>query len=698
MTATPTSTPGSGEPTSAECHVDGCRAGVLAKGLCLAHIPSTDLATMRGWLGHDELNARGVVVAPARLRELLAACRSSEGSRPELPPIDFGGARFSGDVDFEGAVFTGSARFSEAVFHGRARFGGTAFLQHARFRDAVFHSKANLSRVAISGAGYFAGAEFRDDATFSETTVGGNASFSRAAFRSKSWFVDATFTGAAAFRRTTFGGLSRFHRASFRQDAEFGGAAFKDGVEFKGSVFDGRAQFASTAFAGDALYHGAVFNGSARFGARVFGGRASFVRATFADTAVFGAAKFLRTADFSGAVFHRSASFGGAEFAGPARYGGTTFHRDARFDNVAFATTARFAGAEFGGEARFRGATCGADCRFQRATFRRARTLGPLRVAQALVLDGASFEDHVRVVVTADRVTASDATFGSGTRLEITASEIELDNADFARPSTLHGIHRSDGSQLRLIDLAGAHVAPLVLSNVDVQACRFFGAHGVESMRIEASCSWSRAPKGGPSRTRETIAEEHWWRAAGTGCGPVARGCWRIEPEVWISGSASPRWATANEHEVLQPTQIATIYRALRKAREDGKDEAGAGDLYYGEMEMRRLGATSGNPGERALLTAYWLVSGYGLRASRALGWLAVVLTFGAALLDWFGFHRQITYGRSLLFALESSISLLRPPDTSLSAGGQMIQIGLRLSGPLLFGLAALALRARVRR
>jgi hypothetical protein len=32
---------------------------------------------------------------------------------------------------------------------------------------------------------------------------------------------------------------------------------------------------------------------------------------------------------------------------------------------------------------------------------------------------------------------------------------------------------------------------------------------------------------------------------------------------------------------------IAGLYRALRKGREDARDEPGAADFYYGEMEMR---------------------------------------------------------------------------------------------------------------
>jgi hypothetical protein len=36
------------------------------------------------------------------------------------------------------------------------------------------------------------------------------------------------------------------------------------------------------------------------------------------------------------------------------------------------------------------------------------------------------------------------------------------------------------------------------------------------------------------------------------------------------------------------PEHVAPLYRALRKAQEDAKDEPGAADFYYGEMEMRR--------------------------------------------------------------------------------------------------------------
>jgi hypothetical protein len=158
----------------------------------------------------------------------------------------------------------------------------------------------------------------------------------------------------------------------------------------------------------------------------------------------------------------------------------------------------------------------------------------------------------------------------------------------------------------------------------------------------------------------------------------------------------------------VEPQIIAAIYRDLRKGREDRGDAPGAGDFYYGEMEMRRHagppqkgrapGRLTRDRGERAELWLYWLVSGYGLRASRALICLAATILIGATLLDLFGFRPDRSFGRALLFSLESTISLLRAPQAKLTTGGEVIQIALRLLGPLFFGLALLAVRGRVRR
>ena len=156
---------------------------------------------------------------------------------------------------------------------------------------------------------------------------------------------------------------------------------------------------------------------------------------------------------------------------------------------------------------------------------------------------------------------------------------------------------------------------------------------------------------------------------------------------------------------MIEPAQVAGVYRMLRKSREDGKDEPGAADFYYGEMEMRRhahRGRTSGASRgrvERGILTAYWLVSGYGLRAWRALAWLLVVLLAATAALWAVGFADQRqSWNSALLYTAGAVTRLVSPPEGLLTEPGQAIRLVVGLLGPVLLALALLALRGRVKR
>ena len=116
----------------------------------------------------------------------------------------------------------------------------------------------------------------------------------------------------------------------------------------------------------------------------------------------------------------------------------------------------------------------------------------------------------------------------------------------------------------------------------------------------------------------------------------------------------------------------------------------------------RADGQDNGSRGrvDRGVLTAYWLVSGYGLQAWRSIAWLAGVTMVFALAFHLIGFTRPpqpASYWTSLLYAFRSTISLTND-DVGLTAWGQLLQALLRLTGPVLFGLALLALRGRVKR
>jgi hypothetical protein len=109
---------------------------------------------------------------------------------------------------------------------------------------------------------------------------------------------------------------------------------------------------------------------------------------------------------------------------------------------------------------------------------------------------------------------------------------------------------------------------------------------------------------------------------------------------------------------------------------------------------------------ERLVLGAYWLLSGYGLRAWRALAALTVVVLLAGVMLAVWGFPdatpgRPPEMGRlpeALRFSARSATALLCGPDRALTPLGEWLEIGLRFAGPVLLGLAVLSVRGRVRR
>jgi len=120
-------------------------------------------------------------------------------------------------------------------------------------------------------------------------------------------------------------------------------------------------------------------------------------------------------------------------------------------------------------------------------------------------------------------------------------------------------------------------------------------------------------------------------------------------------------------------------------------------------MEMRRHSPAT-SFAERLILHAYWLVSGYGLRAWRAMLLLLAMLVVHGFLFASYGFASPAASGNpdygfwsGYLYALNM---LLLSPDSSvrLTLIGQLLRISLRVTGPLLLGLALLAVRNRVKR
>lgn len=631
------------------CAADGCIGiRMLESGKCLAHAGEPEVNTALKRLGEDGcLDMRGVLMTEELLRRVLAAAPRDERGRRVLAKAMFDRATFYGEAWFGKVIFRGGASFREAAFHGRADF-----------RWAAFH---------------------------------GEADFFRAAFHGDAWFVETAFDNDAWFSGVTFRSDAIFTRAAFRGNGmtDFGGAAFHRRADFGRVAFHGKA----------AYFTDAVFRGLAAFSEIAFRGTAGFVRAAFHEELWFSGAAFYGHGTFEDAVFDGDAWFGGATFGGLASFHNATFRSDAIFIGVTFKGSATFA----------------------RAGFEEARQIGPLLAYRGVDLDGARFAQPVRIEASATGLCCRRARFAGGVQFRLRWARMVLDDADLAGPSTVTGIPRLTDDKLaareqqiarawrrllagevserpRLLSLRRADVAGLRLSEVNLGECRFAGAHNLDKLRIEADVGLGIAPSIAGWERRQVIAEERTWRGQRSS---------RWTAPWW------PSWA-GEQPPVLEAGQITGLYRALRTGRESSGDEPGAADFYYGEMEMRRHarhtqtgGAMDGRAdrgsrgrAERGILTVYWLVSGYGLRAWRAFAWLVVVIFGLAAAFHLAGFSRPPqphSYWTSLLYAFRATVSLT-DNEVTLTAWGKLVQALLRLTGPVLLGLALLAVRNRVKR
>lgn len=118
-------------------------------------------------------------------------------------------------------------------------------------------------------------------------------------------------------------------------------------------------------------------------------------------------------------------------------------------------------------------------------------------------------------------------------------------------------------------------------------------------------------------------------------------------------------------------------------------------------MEMRRLSSVPRSM-ERIILTAYWLISGYGLRAWRSLALLALVVVGSATALSFFTLRSGTnppppSFGGALLFSAQSGLQMAGSADRYTTVG-QVFELVLRIVVPILLALAALAVRGRVKR
>ncbi|MEW2078923.1 pentapeptide repeat-containing protein [Streptomyces sp. NPDC013433] len=491
---------------------------------------------------------------------------------------------------------------------------------------------------------------------------------------------------------------------------------------FTGAQFFGEANFIGAQFSGDAWFDGAQFSGDARFSRAQFSGDTRFSRAQFSGRAMFV----------------------GAQFSGETGFYETRFSASAVFVEAQFSRYAWFVGTKFYG-----------DARFERAHFEGVSDLGPLVCAGQVVLSGAVFVLPVTLEIAARGVVCERTRWESTATVRVRYATVDLSHAVLTAPTAVithttpftsvgrtmaedlltgPGTLPRSSDRARVVSVQGVDAANLVLIDTDLTNCLFSGAFHLDQIRLEGRTTFAPAPTGWHRRSmrpvgftrRRVLAEEHHWRAYTAGQPALPAGedpgphLWRPEPHH--TGPA----------RTPGPEDVAALYRQLRKAFEDGKNEPGAADFYYGECEMRRHDTTGTTKGERRLLWWYWLLSGYGLRAWRAFSCLLAAMSLTVLFLMSIGlptnapdFATTGTLNGSKISlntstpapALDGELSqrmtwaraekatrvavnsvVFRSSGQNLTTVGTYIEMISRLLEPTLLALGVLAIRSRIKR
>lgn len=519
----------------------------------------------------------------------------------------------------------------------------------------------------------------------------------------------ARFAGEADFARVAFTGPCSFHGVTFVGEADFAESSFREDADFSGSTFADDAWFNRTAWNSVSTFDGVTFSG---------------------------------TTSFDSALFHRSARFTGVSFSAAVHFDRTAFAHDTGFDGAAFGDTAHFTGALVGGHAHFTGSVFSqhadfeqarfrADADFGRVAFAATRLLGPLTCEGTLNLTETHFTEPAKVMASATRMTCRRTRFESTAALLLRHAALVVEDVALDWPLEITGsptpLIARDGSPVadpsgddafvRLLSLAGTDAARLRLKDLDLSQCRFNGASQLEQIHLVGECRFATTPPGIRWRRglpikflpRRALAEEHHWHAARGHSG------WTPAPPGV---------------EVLVPQQLVSLYQALRTAAVN-HHRPEAADFAYAEDDFRRHDLSRPRS-ERLLLTAYWLLTGYSLRASRVLSFLAVSMTAGLLVLMLWGLpkgpiepHLQGTLtGQDIAVTLstprpvppdqpldqritsvrlEQALSVLlnaaqlRSSPVSLTAAGRYTELSYRIIAPGLLILAALSFRRRSR-
>jgi hypothetical protein len=667
------------------CESAGCPGeAVPNRPYCLIHL-SDD--ARRDYLlgvaaGNQPLTLSGLSVSGLLLSVVIGAMPTttenpSGSPRPLFPtPVRFNETTFLEYVDAQHVTFADTCSLLNATFQAGAIWNGSVFNGGLDMRGChIYGDRAKFSNVRVRRRADLAALVCQPFLVLFGLIVEGPLDM-RAAKCGGLWLSNASLTGEVK--------LEGARLAEQFQDADgprrkllgrFDGCKFHDSVDFSDVHFPYETTFGGYSDMRPAEFSGPVNFSESQFGSKADGGRHLLRNLAFDPYSV----------DFTGCTFYGRVSFSGTRFGAPLRLvnvtvraGSTDASKDQdpndqfpeypalELTDLSLPSGGELTNIDVQGDVTLKLSSLEADF-----GTRSVRATGDVNISSTQCSQYATSE------MAGTTVSYSRCQFARGGVLTCSTQRLSVVECDARQPLTITAMTGAAAVPISTLDRTNAE--HLLLSNVDLSTTSFAGIINLDKLRIQGRLRLQRAP---------TV---------------VGRGRQVIQDEINVRRTHSSIWrrfrASSDMPQTQSPQDVASLYRALRKNREDSKDEPGGADFYYGEMEMRRLAAPWTSV-DRWLLTIYWLLSGYALRAWRALvALIGVVLILGYFLCrHGFNPNLQRDYVQSVLLLAQTSVGLSRASPSELTSIGSAIQIAMRIMGPALLALVVLALRGRVKR
>lgn len=658
------------------CDYPGCGGEATPnRGRCIVHLDDGERADYLRAVGRGEaiLTLSGLTIPGPLFAAVLAAMPQTRANpsgqlRPVVPSSAFlDETRFPEYLDAQHVTFAAACSMTKATFEKGVIWNGSRF-GDLTLRGATIQGRADFSNVLIGGTASWAAIETTEQLSLVRGVIERD--------------LDLRFAKCAGvwLSYTRIDGQMRCEQASFdRQDAEEAAAKRLrlgrfDGVQVRGPADLTRVTFPyETTFGGYADMSPATFEDSTKFTGSTFGdssvgGRHLFSNLSFPD------------ADFSDCTFYGRVSFASSTFANQLLLLNlrvvkpTAAQVEDQNARLFPRTELDLTNLSARGGARLINPDVEGSIAISFVSLDRDLEIEGLRCTERLTISDTTFGYLPIEVALARAIVFRRCQFSRGGIISCPSSDISLIECDARQPTV---VSSAGDAGARLISLDRTNVEHLVLYGMDLSATEFAGVNNLDKLRIQGPPRFVRAP--GRIGTRRQV----------------------VQDEIVLRARRSERWRellSSGESSIADPQVVAAVYRALRKNREDSKDEPGGADFYYGEMEMRRAAAPSWSA-EGILLFAYWLTSGYALRAWRALATLTLLIFAGATLWQMYGFAsgEPDDLASSVLLFAQTSLALARLPE-DLTDVGVLIAIAGRIVCPLLLALAVLALRSRVKR